>query len=143
MPLFREPTVTLEGVRLRSLSISSLELDVAIRVQNDNPVGVTVRELPFVVLCRDTGRCRQIAAGNAGTVQIAAKAETLLHVPVKSDNAILIGALAAFVTLGSVEVTIKGKAVIDCILFNWSVPFEKSLPVTMEQVKDTLAGQRK
>jgi len=143
MPLLHEPVVTLEDVKLRALSISSLELDVAIRVQNNNPIGVTLRELPFKVLCCDTDTTRQIADGNTGRVTIAAKDSTLLHVPVKSDNAILIGALAAFVTRGNVQVTIKGTAIIDCLLFGWSVPFTKTVPVTMERVAEAVAGQKK
>ena len=143
MPVLHEPVVTLEDVRLRTLSISSLELDVAIRVENNNPLGVTLRELPFTVLCQDADRTREIAHGNTGKVQIAAKDSTLLHVPVTSENTILIGALAAFVTRGKVQVTIRGTAVIDCILFGWSVPFTKTVPVTMEQVADAVAGQKK
>ena len=142
MPLLHEPEVSLEDVRLRSLSISSLELDVAIRVQNPNPLGVTLRDLPFRVLCRDAERSRQIASGKTGQVKIPARDSTLVHVPVSSDNAILIGALAAFVTRGSVKVTITGTAVIDCIFFSWSVPFSKTLPVTMEQVMGSLTGQK-
>ena len=95
------------------------------------------------MLCRDTERTRQIAAGNTGRVKIAARDSTLLHIPIRSENAILIGALAALVTRGSVQVTIKGTAIIDCLLFGWSVPFSKTLPVTMEQVADSLAGQKK
>ena len=143
MPVLHEPVVTLEDVRLRTLSISSLELDVAIRVENNNPLGVTLRELPFTVLCQDADRTREIARGNTGKVQIAANNSTLLHVPVRSENAILIGALAAFVTHGKVQVTIRGTAVIDCIMFGWSVPFTKTIPVTMEQVADAVAGQKK
>jgi len=143
MPLLHEPVVTLEDVKLRTLSISSLELDVAIRVENKNTLGVTLRELPFTVFCQDADRTREIARGNTGRVQIAAKDSTLLHVPVKSENAILIGALAAFVTRGKVQVTIKGTATIDCILFGWSVPFTKTVPVTMEQVAGAVAGQKK
>jgi LEA14-like dessication related protein len=118
-------------------------LDVVIRVQNPNPLGVTIRELPFSVLCHDTERTRQIAAGNTGRVKIRARDSTLLHIPVSSENAALIGALAAFVTRGSVQVTIKGTAIIDCLLFGWSIPFSKTVPVTMEQVADSLARQKK
>ena len=143
MPILREPVVTLDDVSVRSVSLSSLNLDVAIRVQNPNLFGVTLRELPFKVLCRDADTIRQVGAGNTGRVKIAAKSGTLLHVPVKSDNAILIGALAAFVCQGSVQVTIKGRAVIDCILFNWTIPFSKTIPVTVAQVADSLAGQKK
>jgi LEA14-like dessication related protein len=142
MPVLHEPLVTLEEVKLRKISLSSLELDVAIRVQNANPLGITIRELPFTVHCRAGDRDQQIAAGNTGRVKIAAGDSTLLHVPVMSQNAALIGALAAFVARGSVDVTIEGKAVIDCFLFGGSVPFTKTMPVTMEQLADSLAGQK-
>jgi LEA14-like dessication related protein len=142
MPVLHQPVVTLEEVKLRTLSLSSLELDVAIRVQNVNPFGATIRELPFSVLCSDPERTREIAAGNTGRVKIAARDSTLLHIPVRSENAILIGALAAFMTHGSVQVTIKGTAIIDCLLFDWSVPFMKTLPVTMVRIAGAVAGQK-
>ncbi|MCK9631546.1 MAG: LEA type 2 family protein [Methanoregula sp.] len=142
MPVLHEPEVSLEDVQLRSLSVSSLELDVAIRVQNKNPFGVTVKELPFKVLCRDCDTTRQIATGNTGRISIPAEDSTLLQVPVKSDNAILLAALAALASQGSVMVTIKGTAVVDCILFHWSIPFTKDLPVTMEQITDAVAERK-
>jgi LEA14-like dessication related protein len=141
MPVLHEPIVSLEEVNLRALSLSSLELDVAIRVQNANPIGVTLRELPFTVMCQAGSQETEIAAGNTGQVKIAARDSTVVHIPVRSQNAALIGALAAFVTRGGVQVTIKGTAIIDCLLFGWSVPFSKTVPVTMGQVADSLSGQ--
>jgi LEA14-like dessication related protein len=143
MPVLHEPIVTLEEVTLHSLSILSLELDVAIRVKNANPLGITIRELPFTVHCLAGNRKTQIACGNTGRMKIAARDSTILHVPVRSENAAIIGALAAFVTRGHVQVTITGTAIIDCLLFGWSVPLSKSLPITMEQAADSLAGQKK
>ena len=143
MPLLHEPEVTLEEVQLGSLSVSSLELNVAIRVKNRNPLGVTVKEVPFKVLCRDCTTVRQIATGNTGRVTIPANDSTLLKVPVKSDNVILLAALAALAAQGTVQITIKGTAVIDAVLFHWSVPFEKTLPVTMDQIVKAAGGERK
>jgi LEA14-like dessication related protein len=143
MPVLHEPVVTLDEVKLRAITLSSLELDVAIRVQNANPIGVTLRELPFSVICQAGNRETEIAAGNTGRVKIAARDSTVVHIPVSSQNAALVSALAAFVTRGGVQVTIKGTAIIDCLLFGWSIPFTKTLPVTMEQVADSLAGQKR
>jgi len=143
MPVLHEPEVSLDAVKLWALSLSSLELDVAIRVGNVNPLGVTLRELTFTVRYRAGNRDTQIAAGNTGRVKIPARGNFLLHVPVRSQNAALIGALATFVTHSDVQVTIEGKAVIDCLLFGWSVPFTKTMPVTMAQVANSLAGKKK
>jgi len=143
MPILHEPVVTLEDVKLRALSLSSLELDVEICVQNVNPIGVTLRELPFTVQCRTDDKDLQIATGNTGRLKIPARGSTMIHVPVRSDNAALIEALAAFVTRGSVQVTIQGIAIIDCLLFGWSIPFSKTQPVTRGQVAGAVAGQMK
>jgi len=143
MPLLHEPEVSLEDVKLGSLTVSSLELDVAIRVQNKNPFGVTLKELPFKVLCRDCETTRLIATGNTGRITIPAHDSTLLNVPVKSDNAILLAALAALASQGNVRITIKGTAVIDCVLFKWSIPFSKDMPLTMDHIVDAVAKQKK
>lgn len=143
MPLLHGPEVSLEDVQLRSLSVTSLELDVVIRVENKNPVGVTLQELPFRVLCKDCETTREIATGNTGRVTIPAKSSSLLQVPVTSDNATLLAALAALASQGNVQLTIKGTAVVDCTLFHWSVPFTKTLPLTMDHLVNAVAKQKK
>jgi LEA14-like dessication related protein len=142
MPVLQEPVISLEEVKLRGLSLSSLEIEVVIRVQNANALGVTLRELPFTVLCSAGDRNQEIATGNTGRVKIPAKNSTVLSIPVTSRNTALIGALAAFVTHGGIQVTIKGTAIIDCLLFGWSIPFSKTVPVTIARIAGTVAGKK-
>ena len=134
MPLLRDPVVTLEDIRIRKISFSTLDLDVIIRLENPNLLGITLRELPFTVLCSSGWKDQQLASGNTGRVKIPGKGSTVLRIPVTSQNVALISALATFVTTGGVKVTIRGTATIDAVLFGWSVPFEKTLPVTLAQV---------
>lgn len=143
MPLLHDPVITLEEVRLKKISLSSLDLEVLIRVENKNPLGITLRELPFTVLCSSGKSDQQIAAGNTGRVKIPARDSTVLRVPVTSKNAAIIGAVATFITRGGVQVTIQGTAVIDAVLFDWAIPFSKTLPVTTEKVAESLAGEGK
>jgi LEA14-like dessication related protein len=142
MPVLRDPVVTLENIGLRKFSLSSLDLDVTIRVENKNPLGITLRELPFSVLCSSGHADQQIASGNTGRAKIAKNGSTVLRIPVTSQNTTLINAFGVFVARGGVQVTIKGTAIIDCILFGWSIPFSKTLPVTMAQVAESLTGQK-
>jgi LEA14-like dessication related protein len=134
MPILRDPVVTLEGVRLLMVSLSSLDLEVRLRVENPNPLGITLQELPFTVLCSSGSADYQLACGNTGPVKIARKGTTVLCLPVTSQNATFINTLATFVTKGGVQVTIRGTATIDCILFGWSIPFSKTLPVDRKSV---------
>jgi LEA14-like dessication related protein len=143
MPVFCDPVVTLEDVRLLKVSLSSLDLKVAIRVENPNLLGITLRELPFTVLCSSGQTDQQLASGNTGRVKITRNSSTVLRIPVTSQNAALIRALATFVTKGGVQVTIRGTATIDAVLFGWSIPFSKTLPVTLMEVADSLAGNKR
>ncbi len=140
MPILQEPSVTLEGVKIRAVSRTSIDLDVTIRVQNPNPVGVTLREIPFLLMIRDGENLLEIANGNTGTVSIPARDSPVLTVAVTSRSNDLVVALAAFVSRGKVEVTIRGVALVDAVITCWSVPFEKTMIVTMEQVAEALSG---
>jgi LEA14-like dessication related protein len=142
MPILHEPVVTLEDVKIRAVSLSSLDLDVAIRVQNPNPVGVNLKEIPFLILIRDGDCLQEIANGNTGNVSILARDSTILTIPVTSRNSAILRALAAFVAKGGIEVTIKGNAVVDAVVTGWSVPFEKTVTVKLEQVMDVVAGRK-
>ena len=46
-----------------------------------------------------------------------------------------------FVTRCGIRVTIRGTAIIDCLLFGWSIPFSKTVPVTMAQIAGAVAGK--
>jgi LEA14-like dessication related protein len=140
MPLLADPVVMLDEVRLKRISLSSLDLVVTIRVDNPNPLGITLHELPFTVRCSTGKGDTELATGNTGRAAIAARGSTRLSIPVTSRNAALVAALATFVMKGGVQVTVRGTAVIDALLFSWKVPFEKTMPVTMEQVAGNLTG---
>jgi LEA14-like dessication related protein len=142
MHVLRDPVVTLEEVRLTGVSLASLDLDVAIRVVNPNPLGITLRELPFTVMCSSGRTARQLASGTTGRVKIAGNGSTVLRIPVTSQNAALISALATFISRGGISVKIQGTAIIDVILFGWSIPFSKTLPLTIAQVADSLSSKK-
>ena len=125
MTVLHEPVVSLEDVRVRKISLSSLDLEVTIRVENPNLIGITLQQLPFKVLCSAGNQNQEIATGNTGRVKIPSKGSTVLRIPVTSQNAALIRALATFVTRGGMQVTIQGTAIIDCILSAGQSHFQK------------------
>jgi hypothetical protein len=76
----------------------------------------------------------QSSRSSSGRVKIIRNGSTVLRTPATSENAALISVLSTFVTKCGIQVTIRGTAIIDAFLFGLSVPFEKTLPVTIEQV---------
>ena len=111
-------------------------------MQNPNPFGLTVREIPFVVISGDGKDQQEIAKGNTSTICIPARGGMVVPVPVVSHNKALIKALATLITGGGVPLTIRGTAVIDCVVTHWSVPFERTVTVTARQLTGALTGQK-
>jgi len=93
-------------------------------------------------MCSSGHTDQQLASGNTGRVKIAGNGSTVLCIPVTSQNAALISALSTFVIKGGIQVTIRGTATVDAFLFGWPVPFEKTLPLTMGQIADSLVGEK-
>ncbi|WAC05105.1 MAG: LEA type 2 family protein [Methanoregula sp.] len=142
MPILHEPSISLEGVKVRAARLSSVDLDVAILVQNKNPVGITLREIPFVVLVRDGERQTEIADGNTGAIKVKARDSTAISVPLTSKNSAIVRAAAGFVAGRGLEVTVKGTAVVDALVTGLSVPFEKTVALTAAGVAGALTKKR-
>ena len=70
VPILSDPVVTLEGVSLSNVTLSYLDLDVTIRVENPNPVGADLQECPFTVMYQKGDSSNQIATGNTGNAKI-------------------------------------------------------------------------
>jgi len=141
MALFREPSITLEGVTVRSVAADALELEVDIRVENPNLVGVTIRDLPFSVFCRTREESVRLATGNAGQVKIRGKGSTTLAVPVSAHSAGILGAMAAFIASGGVDLEVRGTASIDCIVACPAVPFSKTIRLSAADLAKAFAGK--
>ncbi|MGA2104071.1 LEA type 2 family protein [Methanoregula sp.] len=143
VPILSDPVVTLEGVSLSNVTLSYLDLDVTIRVENPNPVGADLQECPFTVMYQKGDSSNQIATGNTGNAKIPGNSSTVLKVPVTSHNKALAVAFATMVFTGGIEVTIEGVAVIKFLMIKKSVPFSRTLPVTMAEIAGIVTGKKK
>lgn len=135
-----EPVITLEGVNIRAIHLTSLDLEVKLNVQNPNPIDAILRELPFTVFFRAGNRREEIAAGAAGRLEIPANGSTDIVASVTSYDLALIEALATIVEKGGIRLEIQGNAVIDHIL-GWTLPFTETVNVTERQVLDVVEGK--
>ena len=141
MALFREPSITLQGVTVRSVTPDALELEVDIRVENPNPVGVTIRDLPFSVFCRAGEDTVRLATGKTGRAKIPGRGGTTLAVPVSAHSAGILGAVASFIANGGVDLEVRGTANIDCIVACPAVPFSKTIRLSAGDLAKAFAGK--
>jgi LEA14-like dessication related protein len=143
MSVLSDPVVTLDGVRLENVSLSSLDLLVSIRVENRNPVGATLESCPFSVSYDYAGTHEVIATGETGSAKIPGNSVTIVPARVASKNAALLGAMAEIVLGGKIEVTIDGMAKIKFLMITKEVPFSRTVPVTRGEIVDMVTGQDK
>ncbi len=110
MPLLRDPVIILEDIRLRKITLPSVNLEVRVRVDNPNSLGITLRKLPFTVMYASGDAPQELATGDTGTVEIDANGSSVLQIPIASENAALVSAIAAFATGGGLQITVRGEA---------------------------------
>jgi LEA14-like dessication related protein len=133
MAVLNEPTIILEGVNIRALHLKSIDMDITLRIENPNPFGATVRELPFTVFFRDGDQEKEIASGETVTVNIPASNGITITVPVTSHDLALAEGLTTLIKKGYIRLEIRGTAVIDHIV-GWSLPFTKTVDLTEHEI---------
>jgi len=143
MSVLHDPVVTLDGVKIENVSLSSVDLLVSIRVENQNPVGATLESCPFSVSYDYAGKHEVIANGETGGAKIPGNSVTVIPARVTSNNAALPGAIAELVLGGKIDIGIDGMAKVKFLLITKEIPFTRTVPVTRKDVVDMLTGQKK
>jgi len=137
MQVLNEPLVTVEGVKIRALHLSSVDFDVILRIENPNPFGAAVRELPFTVFFRTGNREKEIASGETVKMDIPASGSIEITVPVTSHDVALFEGIMSLIKKGNIQLEIKGSAVIDHIV-GWSLPVAEEIEITEHEIAEAV-----
>src|SRR5512136_380712 len=137
MQSLNEPVVTIKGVKIRAIHLSSLDFDVILKIENPNPFGATVRELPFTVFFRSGTREKEIASGQTITMDIPASGSIEITVPLTSHDLALFEGVVSLIKKGNIQLEIKGTAMIDHIL-GWSLPVTEEIEITEHEIAEAV-----
>jgi LEA14-like dessication related protein len=140
MQEIKEPVVTLGRVKILAIHLTSIDLEVTLKIQNPNPIDAILRELPFTVFFHFGKNQKEIASGNTGKVEIPADGSVEIPVPITSYDLALIEGLAEILKRGRITFEVKGNAVIDHIL-GWTLPITESIDITGQQILKALVGK--
>jgi LEA14-like dessication related protein len=132
-----EPVVTIKGVKIRALHLSSLDFDVILRIENPNPFGATVREFPFTVFFRSGIQEKEIASGETVKMDIPASDSIEITVPLTSHDLALFEGIVSLLKKGNIQLEIKGTAVIDHII-GWSLPVTEEIEITEHEIVEAV-----
>jgi len=130
-PLLRPPEVTVTGIAVTGLTLQSMDLDVALAVDNQNPVGMTIRDVSVNVSYSKDGREVFLGSGTGEEIYIPAYNRTEVAIPVTMDNLAMLSAAGTLVFTGELEVTAEGMMTVDAGIISFDVPFEKTTKVSV------------
>jgi LEA14-like dessication related protein len=137
MQTLNEPIVSIKGVKIRALYLSSIDFDVILKIENPNPFGATVRELPFTVFFRSGTQEKEIASGQTITMDIPASDSIEITVPLTSHDLALFEGIVSLIKKGNIQLEIKGTAMIDHII-GWSLPVIEEIEITEHEIAEAV-----
>jgi LEA14-like dessication related protein len=137
MQALNEPVVTIKGVKIRSLHLSSIDFDVVLKIENPNPFGATVRALPFIVFFRSGTQEKEIASGQTTKMDIPASDSIEIIVPLTSHDLALFEGIVSLIKKGNILLEIKGTAIIDHII-GWSLPVREEIEITEHEISEAI-----
>jgi LEA14-like dessication related protein len=137
MQTLNEPVVTIKGLKIRALHLSSIDFDVTLKIENPNPFGATVRELPFTVFFRSVNQEKEIARGETVKMDIPASDSIEITVPLTSHDLALFEGMVSLIKRGNIQLKIQGTAVIDHII-GWSLPVTEEIEITEHEIAEAV-----
>ena len=140
MQTLNEPIVSIKGVKIRALYLSSIDFDVILKIENPNPFGATVRELPFTVFFRSGTQEKEIASGQTITMDIPASDSIEITVPLTSHDLALFEGIVSLIKKGNIQLRIQGTAVIDHII-GWSLPVTEEIQITEHEIAEVVLAK--
>ncbi len=121
----KKPEVSVVSVTPSGVSLSSVTLNVKIRVNNPNPFGAHLTKLEFDVYYLNNGKFVYLGHGERKDISIKANGVTEFTVPVKIEDVRAIGTLIQLAKSGKVTIKVKGTAYIDLKITSFGIPFEQ------------------
>ena len=121
----KKPKVSVESIIPSGVGLSSVTLNVKIRIDNPNPFGAHLTKLEFDVYYLKNGKFVYLGHGEKQDISIKANGVTKVTVPVKTDDLQAIGTLLQLAKSGTVTIKVKGCAYIDLKITSFGVPFEQ------------------
>jgi len=140
MQALNEPIVSIKGVKIRALHLSSVDFDVVLRIENPNPVGATVRELPFTVFFRSGSHEKEIASGETIEMDIPANNSVEITVPLTSHDLALFEGMLSLIKKGNIQLEVQGTAVIEHII-GWSLPVMEEIEITEHEIAEAVLAK--
>jgi LEA14-like dessication related protein len=128
--LLKDPEISIKGLSLSSASMSTLGLDVRVGVENQNPIGITLKDLSFDVYYRDGEEWVFLSHGKQTGIVIQS-GSNVVNIPLQVKNTSILGSLARLITKGEVTLQIRGVASPEILGISRGVAFTETRTIPL------------
>ena len=134
-----QPTVTVDSVKIGSLTAANTTLQVGVGITNPNSFDIPLQNVSFTVSSVEASGPRRLGAGATGPFTLFAAQTVERVVPVTLDNEALLEAALVAVRAGQDRMTFRVNGTVtgdvyDVLIVN--VPFEQDRTITIQEVLD-------
>ncbi len=134
-PQFEKPTVSIDDIKVQSVSASEITFNVRVIVNNPNPFGIKAKKIVFDLYYKEGGEYKYLGHGEKQDVEIRAEGLTAIEIPVSVENKRLISAIIELGRQGNLELKASGSAYIDVKVTTIEIPFETTKTISAEQFR--------
>jgi LEA14-like dessication related protein len=132
IPQYQEPTVTVDGIAIENITLSSIDLQVRLTITNPNPVGATLQQVSFDVYFLAGGEQMFLAHGERGGFNVRPEGDTTISIPVTVDNVRLVQVVISLLQEGAVTFRVSGSGTFDVGgVTTFEVPFNETTEVRL------------
>lgn len=107
--LLKQPEISVKGVSLASLNLTTMGLDVTLSVNNPNSLGITLSTLSFDVYYQNENNWVYLSHGEQSGIRIE-PGENTVTIPLLIQNKELLGSLLRLISQGEITLQIRGTA---------------------------------
>jgi len=128
---FKTPSADLKNAEIRSISLSSLTLDVTVSIDNKNAAGIRIRDIDLDIFFRNGNDWVFLSHGEQQNVKInSGKCD--VTIPLVVRNAELLTAIIRMVATGEITIQIKGTVSPDFLILAPKIPFGDTTTIPLK-----------
>ncbi len=131
----QKPTVSVDGINVRGVTLQTLNLDVHVIVDNPNSVSANLTKITFDIYYLEGSEPKYLGHGEKYNVDIKKEGQTSITIPVAIENQQAIKSLIEIARKGTVTIRVKGSADLDLKVTTYTISFEVDKQVTPENLR--------
>lgn len=132
-PQISKPEAEVRTVTLKNIGLTSTDVNVKVKVTNNNPVGADLSKITYDLYFKKEGQWKYLGKGKkTEKVHIRKQGQTTIDIPTTINNVSALESLVPLARKGSVDIKVDGSVFLDLKATSYELPFKKITRIETE-----------